>query len=713
METYGSPYLVGLNPTRYQLKNMSSNDNTSNEDITPLHVSVFHKKNDFIDRLIGSYEMNVNSQDLYGDTSLIVSSQIGNLEATQKLLKYNADKNILNRHGQTALFVALRFNHADVALELLSSMAGSEEWLNITDNLGYTILHYASFTNSLEVLDKLEQSCFIDQMVTNTTNPACCTPLHIAAANGNDLVVQWLLNKGASCETENCMGQSPLLLAIKYNHLSTINILLPLSTPNIPDNYGQLALHYAAAVGLPLEVLRAISSAYPQAVNKMDTNGNFPFHHAVKSDSLDVLQFFFQSLNVQLNTTTSSANLLVKKNSNGMTPLMLAAALGNMKSFSYIKRLGGDIYASTMSGSTPFLLSCAYGRLKMAQSLFMEDPSVLSDVDHSGNTAVHYAVQNNRVEVLNWLKTVGGNLIKKGNEIGETPLHLACLCGYKGIIESLTFALSMTDVTVSGRTPFHYAVLGGHLGVVKQARHSAEMACFAADKNRLTPLHYCAMNGMVHLVNELLAACPALLNARDGCGRTPLHIAVVCDDAVMVKRLLEHGADVNQLDIRKMTAGQSAINRGFVHCYELINGQKEFTVLKRVRMVSEFQMTDDNLLSLEINNVVDVFWENKKGWALGQSHGKYGLFPLAKGVTLPLEKDEQKKIGVVLEGKKMVKKNVDRNRSMSVFKQEKNDAKNVEEKITNLDPQLLVKLQKQQAGGAPKKRRGGVPSVDV
>ncbi|ELP89784.1 hypothetical protein EIN_425060 [Entamoeba invadens IP1] len=708
METLGTPYDVGLNPTIYQRKYLPHTEKSSYDEVTPLHTSIFFNKVEFIDNLIIDYEINVNHQDTLGNTALMLAGMKGNMAAAKKLIAHNPSTSLVNQHGQSAILMALRYNHPDVALLILNTVNDPTQLMCFTDNSGYTILHYAAYCNDEFLNNFIESNSCVEDMLENTTNPSCSTPLHFAAANGSTKTVSWLLAKGANPTAENCMGQSPLLLAIKKNYKDTINVLLPVSSANVPDNYGQLALHYAAAVGCDVDVLQRILNQFPKALGKMDTNGNYPFHCAVRSNDRKVLDFFF---------VAEGPSLLVKKNSNGMTPLMLAVACGAQESFGYLTELGSEFYERSMCGTSPFLLACAYGQLEMAKVVFKTDPSVITDVDNSGNTAVHYAVQNNRADIIKWIYETAPEMMNVKNEVGESALHIGCLCGNKNVVEVLrVFGLELSEKTKSGRTGLHYAVLGGHLDVVKLLKKTVGEECYKGDKNKLTPLHYCCAFGMVHLLEEVLSGDVNQLNARDGCGRTPLHVAVVMNDAICVQFLLEKGANLEEVDIRKMSPLSSAINRGYIHCYEIINKCTTFTVIKRVKMVSDYLPDNEKMLQVKSNDVIDVYWESKRGWAIGKLGNKIGLFPLAKSIVVPLEQTDLDKIKEVLANKKMVKKGVDKkNRSASVVSKEtQTQAKNTKNAAqVNVNPAALLAMQQLPTQRRAKRTRKAVASVDV
>ena len=127
---------------------------------------------------------------------------------------------------------------------------------------------------------------------------------------------------------------------------------------NIPDNFGQLPLHHAAAIGnLPL--VHRLVEAFPQALATADINGNYPFHCAVRSNDREVLAFFY-----------TDPRCLERRNSFGMTPLMMAVAVDAQDSFAFLLERGADPAVRTLSGNTLFLTAAAHGRLAMMDRLY-------------------------------------------------------------------------------------------------------------------------------------------------------------------------------------------------------------------------------------------------------------------------------------------------------------------------------------------------------
>ena len=121
---------------------------------------------------------------------------------------------------------------------------------------------------------------------------------------------------------------------------------------------------------------------------------------------------------------------------------------------------------------------------------------------------------------------------------------------------------------------------------------------------------------------------------------------------------------------------------------------------------------DENMLKAKNNEIVEVYWEHKKGWALGGTSGRYGIFPLSKGIVVSLDQSDQEKIQLVLANKKMVKRGADRkNRSASVAFKDGEAAK----KPQAVDPAALLQMQQVPARPAGKRarKRAAAPSADV
>ncbi|KAL7712275.1 Ankyrin repeat-containing protein [Entamoeba marina] len=630
-----SPYDSGLIPNSFHSPQNIVKSETVFDKTTPLHIVSFYNQAHLIQPVIELSTIEIDSVDSQGNTALSVASARGNTECVRVLLSLDAHPLIYNRDGVPSLFIALRHKRVEVARLLLSTCR--RDVLAVTDGRGYTVIHYAVITNDTAFLNELSEMWSVDDMINNTSNVSVSTPLHIAAMFGCSNSIQWLINKGAQINIENEMGEIPLILSIKHKHEQATHILLEHSPINIPDNYGQLPIHHAASKG-NFNLIKELASRYPIGMQKPDTNGNYPYHCAVESDNIDVLDIFY-----------TSTQFLTRANSNGMTPLMLAVALEKHISFDYFIKKGASLSAKTLGGTTMFLSAVSHGKLSMVKRLFDIDPSFINDTDLKGNTAFHHAVQNRQMEIYFF----------DSNSFGETPLHIGCIVGNITILKKLIedYKHPITPLTILQRSPFHYAVLAGNLDVIQYIKQFVTVNDVCHDKNKLTPLHYCCSKGMVHMIDFLVKYFPKFLNERDGCGRTPLHVAVVFNDALCVERLISHQCSTSEIDIRGLTAEQSAINRGYIHL-----PIADWIPVKKAEVINKYKSGgDERFLDLVIGKIINVVWEHVNGWSLGVDEEKHvGLFPSDRCKYLVMNEFELEKFKELMKKKKFTKRNIDK-----------------------------------------------------
>ncbi|XP_015281361.1 PREDICTED: B-cell lymphoma 3 protein [Gekko japonicus] len=144
----------------------------------------------------------------------------------------------------------------------------------------------------------------------------------------------------------------------------------------------------------------------------------------------------------------------------------------------------------------------------------------------------------------------------KQDEDGDTPLHIAV------VQENLSVARRLVGLFQKGQrdldafnnlrqTPLHLAVITGQPALVKLLlSHGASP--MVLDRNGQTALHLACEHGSLRCLQEMLEGRPSPLDleARNFEGFTPLHVAVATSNHDVILTLLEHGADVDAVDIK-------------------------------------------------------------------------------------------------------------------------------------------------------------------
>jgi len=138
----------------------------------------------------------------------------------------------------------------------------------------------------------------------------------------------------------------------------------------------------------------------------------------------------------------------------------------------------------------------------------------------------------------------GGAKVNEIDSLGETPLHVAAMRGYRGIASLLLEnGANLNAGDVRGLTPVHMAAWRGNRDMVDLLlNHGADMN--ARDKDGLTPMHTAALDGRKEIV-ALLIGKGADVNVKSNKSLTPLHVAALSGNRETVALLIDKGADVN------------------------------------------------------------------------------------------------------------------------------------------------------------------------
>lgn len=175
---------------------------------------------------------------------------------------------------------------------------------------------------------------------------------------------------------------------------------------------------------------------------------------------------------------------------------------------------------------SPLMIAASAGHVKMVEFLLTKgaDPEL---IDFEQDTALHYAVNSNKIEVALQLASI----TKKRNQVNR-----------------------------SGHTPFHRAVISGSLPLVKVFR---ELGCDinVIDQHGLTAMHLAALQDnpeiIYHLASEMnVNSIQKPLNEKEAKNCTchsPLHLAALHGKASAFAALIISGADLLQENFVKKT----------------------------------------------------------------------------------------------------------------------------------------------------------------
>ena len=329
---------------------------------TPLHVAVscggLASFLPLAARVLLDYDADPDVLDAEGRTALETAIDHGNEKATAMLLEcnasfglttvpplhlaaYNGDKDAVELqlsqcachsaawHGETPLHFAARFGHSDVAL--LLAQRGSD--VNGLSENGMTPLHLAAFHGLAETVQiLLESGADID-----AADFAERTPLLLAVDNGHQSTVQVLAARGANLKAKWGSGLTPLFQACLNQDVDMWNLLKALGA--IPDS-----LHAAAAMGDLAAMAVLIEEGVD--VNEPYDEGWGPLHAAAEFDRVEAAKtLVHHGADVNIRTDWF------------VTPLHVAAANGAFETAQYLLGHGADPNVTDHDFRTPLAIA--------------------------------------------------------------------------------------------------------------------------------------------------------------------------------------------------------------------------------------------------------------------------------------------------------------------------------------------------------------------
>jgi len=380
--------------------------------------------------------------------------------------------------------------------------------VNSSDESNTTALHISSRVATSEVTEVLSKHFFDVDFVDNGYR----TPAFMAAAAGRLKNLIALFERGANLNhTVTCVD-------VKLSSSSVENDPVRECRRRACE---YSLLHVAAQEG-NVDVVKFLIEHH---VNVMKTTGcnNTAVHLAATNGHLEVVK-----------TLKEAGGVLDD------VSLHHAAAGGHRSVVDYL--LNEGIKDDCINDSTVMKLNPAKTKWKDI-NVHMHDSYHLQ----MHETALHAAVRNGHVSVIEPLLRQPESAINCLNSAGRRPLHEAVYLNNNNVLQVMLAAGVDTSVRCNASVPI--SKFFPHL--TQASLQQTYCPC------GFTPLHIAAMYGYQSIA-ELLVTQDADVNAPDCNGSTPLHIASCHGMITLVTLLVENGAKINQRSFNFSTPLHSA-----------------------------------------------------------------------------------------------------------------------------------------------------------
>ena len=528
-----------------------------------------------------------------GDRTILhAACEKGEIDLVQKLLEAGADPNVTDKFGftplsvrtgsgGTILHVACEKGDIDLVKKLLE--AGADP--NVTDMFGFTPLMRAVMSTSksgitTDVVSSIitalcNSKCTVNasfvpskQFDSNVHYHEGSTALHMAIDEwtDNQLCVQALVDNGAALDVRDVHGRTPLHIASIRGHHPLIKLLAP--SPEsfcFKDHDGCTPLDYAYK-NSHLEFIRTFTVQIPDIIGDLTKIAN--------NDGTTPLSVRTGSGGTILHVTCDKGDInLVQK-------LLEAGADPNVTDEFGFTPLMRAVVSTRKSGITTDVVSSIITALCNSKcnvnASFVPSKPSDSNVHYcEGSTALHMAIAEWTDNQLCVQALVDNGAALDARDVhGRTPLHIACLVGYQYLIGSLNpnqiSFLSIKDN--NGCTPLYYACKNSHLKCIQ------------------TLFDQCS-DIMADLMTTANNDGTTPLSVRTGRGGTILHVACDKGKIILVKKLLDAGADPNVTDEFGCTPLYYACKNSHLECVREFMVQIPDVICDLIKVANKYGAT--------------------------------------------------------------------------------------------------------------------------
>lgn len=368
----------------------------------------------------------------------------------------------------------------------------------------------AIFAQNMEEVKKFVESD--PKLVHQPYEDSGKTPLMMAAGNGDDQIVAYLLEKGADPKAEGPQGSTALHAAGSFGALT--------SKPG-----GNVGSEYP-----PNPKIAELLIEKGADVNAKNDEGKTPLFNVIMGGSLEVVKVLVKH----------GADVNVKT-SRGQTPLALAIATNHSDIVEFLMANGAKDGGKNIDGSGSLHSAARNGNLDLLKKLFASgaDPNAL---DQEGHTPLHIAAEKS-LEVVQFLLDHGA----KPDPIcshGNTPFHKACLRGNASVAMLLiSKGADMHRLTKGGATALHCAASSGNLELINYFLDKG-FDPKAKDSEGGIPFKYALRDASLPILEKLWVEgfdvnAPLFMEYR------PLFLAVERRKADVVRFLISKGASTD------------------------------------------------------------------------------------------------------------------------------------------------------------------------
>ncbi|KAL9643595.1 hypothetical protein ABK040_010207 [Willaertia magna] len=373
-------------------------------------------------------------------------------------------------------------------------------------------------------------------------------------------------NHGSSGSTEvEKVIDYPITLAVKLGHCDIVNVLVENRADfNITIN-GDTGLHIATnnKDENMIKTLLAIEVVHPSKkgvikrmnVDCIDDKGLRPIDIAFNNYNASIVKLLMEN--------GSSLDFEEIRSESNLTILHEAAAQGDVKRLTFLNELGQSPYKRDINSGKTILHYAVANNKKDVIEYYLKmkfDLSLLYSEDVLGRTPIDECCSTQNWELLKLLITKCNADVNYIAKDGLTLINRYSYLNNMEIVDKLIGLKAKPNTTDRfGNTAIHWAVSANSKELVK---YFMDKKLSVNDQNLQgnTCLHICAYIGNLEIAELILSEKKVVVNQLNNQKRTPLQEAASRGHVALIELLINKGANIHQEDNNGMTALQIALN---------------------------------------------------------------------------------------------------------------------------------------------------------
>ena len=351
-------------------------------------VAVVNDHDHILQWLLDDCKHSVSDVDFIGRTPLHHACMNGSIKCCRMLIDYGADILIEDSSSYSPIMLASKFSRTECVKLLIWEGAD----INSSHSAhGFTLLMGSIATCNIELLRWLVENGADTKLRTNIGNTATT----MACGIDKTLTCLKMLIELDSelLLDEDVRGNDLAMCASRFGAFETLKWLMSLKEFCMKrKNFSGVTIFGAAAIAGHIDILKWIhDSKFPLEHDAI----TMCFVHAAGKGHIHIIEWLIDNMGFSVHSVSQSDQSQVENRENSkrhqnVTPLMVAAAGGQIRCLKWLCDRGGNI----------------------------------GDQDSKGNTAIFWAAKHSHIEAMKWLLKHGASL-NQLNARGKSPFDVA------------------------------------------------------------------------------------------------------------------------------------------------------------------------------------------------------------------------------------------------------------------------------------------------